>query len=304
MNMRSLNTRSLVKEGSFMSRRSLVGLAAALACSLSFAQGMDSAVASGDKSVKRAFDYAPPGVSAASFADVQNAKASEVTPVKRLTPVREAALRDTAIRLGVQWGLGDRSREIYKLIEEMAPQLDRRYEFGALMIGVGFLPPVISEARDSVAIDGTTMRVAKSIYKIDEPPRPVRLAPTWRDWVYVGLDPDLRPSAPKEESLLPRDDSEKAFWKAELDSAYIEGRKQANEVFDLNLARLQKTYGGMRRYFDLYKRGIVTAPQIVSATSIVNKLDPNTVVIGDTVFSVTVTPTFNDKTSGWVPLAN
>lgn len=241
---------------------------------------------------------------AQTFADLQKASSANAVSVVRLTPVREAALRDAAIRLGVQWGLGDRSREIFNVMKDMNNELDRRYEFGALMMGVGFLPPVISEARDSVAIEGTTMRVAKLIYKIDEPPRPVRIAPTWRDWLYVGLDPDLRPVAPTVESLLPRDETEKAFWKRELDRSYIEGQAQANEVFDLNLARLNRTYDGMRRYYDLYKRGVVTAPMIASASSVLSRSDPNTVIIGNTVFSITVSAEFNSKTDEWVPLAN
>lgn len=241
---------------------------------------------------------------AQSFKDLHNANASNaVTPI-RLTPVREAALRDAAIRLGVQWGLGDRSRELVKIMSDMESKLDRRYEFGALMMGVGFLPPVISEARDAVAIEGTTMRVSKLIYKIDEPPRPVRIAPTWRDWLYAGLDPELRPSTPTEASQLPRDDVEKAFWKSELDRSYKEGITQAQEVFDLNLDRLERTFAGMRRYYDLYKRGVVTAPMIATASSVINRTDPNTIFIGDTVFSVTVATQFNDKADAWVPLSN
>lgn len=244
------------------------------------------------------------GAEAQTFNDVFNASASQVPNVVRLTPVREAALRDAAIRLGVQWGLGDRSREIYAVMTEMTQKLDRRYEFGALMMGVGFLPPVISEVRDAVAIEGTTMRVAKLIYKIDEPPRPVRIAPTWRDWLYTGLDPELRPAAPAVEALLPRDEVERAFWRNELKRAYSEGQAQADEVFNLNFAYLQRTYDGMRRYYDLYKRGVVTAPMIASASSILSRTDPNTVVIGDTVFSITVAAQFNEKTEAWVPLAD
>ncbi len=244
------------------------------------------------------------GVYAQSFSDVRNAKAPTGPASVRLTPVREAALRDTAIRIGFQWGLGDRSREIIKITESEATKLDRHFEFGALMIGIGFLPPVISEVRDSVAIDGTTIRFGKVIYHIDEPPRPVRIAPTWRDWLYVGLDDGLRPVAPTGDGLLPRDEQEQAYWAAQIDMAYAQGRSQAEEVFELNRAQLKRTFSGMRRYFDLYKRGIMTAPQIVSASSIINRTDPNTVVIGDVVFSVIVGAQFNEKTDAWTPLSN
>lgn len=241
-----------------------------------------------------------------SFNEVLQAMAKD-TPAQReirLTPVREAALRETAMTLGVQWGLGDRSRELVKEIEELAPRLDRRYGFGQLMLGVGFLPPVISEARDAVTIEGTVMRIAKRAYRIDEPPRPVAVAPTWRDWLYVGLDPDLRPQLPDQRTLLPRDEEERAFFQREMRRSYEEGRQQASDVFDLNLARLERTYDGMRRFYDLYKRGLVTAPVIASATTIMDTDDANTVVIGNTVFRITVGPQFVADPSSWTPLSN
>jgi defect-in-organelle-trafficking protein DotC len=240
---------------------------------------------------------------AQSFADLENAKASVASKDQGLTIVREVALKEAALMLGAQWGLGERSREIFAYLQSQSSQLDRKFEFGALMMGVGFLPPVISEARDAVAIEGAVMRVAKVIYKIDEPPRPVRVAPTWRDWLMLGLDTELRPKAPSAQASLPRDATEQIFWKSQLAVGYEQGRLQADEAFELNLAQLSKSYAGMRRYYDLYQRGIVTAPKIVSAGSVANITDPNTIVIGDTVFSVSVAAGFVDKTERWVPLA-
>lgn len=241
-----------------------------------------------------------------SFEELLRATSADARPGREvsLTPVREAALRETAMQLGVQWGLGDRSREIAKEIEAVAAKLDRRYGFGQLMMGVGFLPPVISEARDAVAIEGSVMRIAKRAYKIDEPPRPVAVAPTWRDWLYVGLDAGLRPARPSHSTLLPRDAQEQEYFQREMRRAYEEGRKQAADVFDLNLARLNRTYDGMRRFYDLYKRGMVTAPVIASASTIIDTDDINTVVIGNTVFRITVGPQFIADPSIWTPLAD
>lgn len=247
----------------------------------------------------------PAGAQPTTFEQILNAQPSVHGRDRsiRLTPVREAALQEAALLLGTQWGLGDRSREIAKQIEQMAAQLDRRYEFGALLMGVGYLPPVFSEARNSVAIDGATMRFGKVIYTMDEPPRPVRVAPTWRDWLYVGLDPDLRPDIPSNAISLPRDEDERAYWRQRVVSAYDEGRRQADEVFNLNLARLDRTYDGMRRYYDLVKRGIVKAPVIATASEIAKLEDPNTLIVGNMVFSIAVQPQFEVKADKWVPLA-
>lgn len=221
-----------------------------------------------------------------------------------LTPVREAALREAALVLGVQWGLRDRSREILVQVNAMATSLDRRYEFGSLMMGVAFLPPVISEVRNATAIEGNVLRVAKKVYRFDEPPRPVVVAPTWRDWLLVGLNPDMVPKLPVGRASYPKDERELAYWRQTLRSAYAEGRKQADESYFANLNWLDRTYDGMRRFYKLFKSGQVTAPVIASATTIADRSEPGVMVVGNTVIRVTVQSEFVGENDKWVPLAN
>lgn len=240
----------------------------------------------------------------ASFADVLNATTANASVTMHLTPVRESALREAALVLGGQWGIGDQSRAIIAEYETLSPALDNKYQFNALIMGVGFLPPVISEARNAIAVDQTAMRVANRVWKIVEPARPVINAPTWRDWLYLGLMPDMKPAAPTVAAVLPKDGdaAEQAFWKAEMLRGYAEGKKHALELFRLNLAQLDSTYDGMRRFYDLFKQGKVTAPQIASAQSVIDREDPNTVVVGNTVFRITAGAAFVTDTDNWKPL--
>lgn len=217
--------------------------------------------------------------------------------------VRESALRDTATALGVQWGIGDRSREISQRLSRLAPELDRRFGFGRLTLGAGFLPPVIHETRDALAVAGNVLRIAKRTYTIEEPPRPVAVVPTWRDWLFLGLDESLKPSLPAHPALLPRDQHEIALWKRALSAAYAEGRAQAEEAFQLNLARLKSTHEGMERYYDLWKRGVVSAPVIAQVDTLVDRTDPNTLIVGGAVIRVTVPADFVETPGKWVPLA-
>lgn len=219
-----------------------------------------------------------------------------------LSPVREAALRDTARVLGAQAGLGDESRHIVGVIRADERRLDAKFRFSEMLMGVGILPAVISEAKDAVAIDGAVMRVALSVYRIDEPARPVMVAPTWRDWLLVGLNPDLRPMPPSDPALLPRDAAEQRYWNQKLDEAYAVGVGQARAIFDINTARLERTYVGMRRFYDLYARGMVTAPQVVVSSSVIDREDPNTVAIGGAVFRIVQGTDFVEKTEQWRPL--
>lgn len=220
----------------------------------------------------------------------------------RLSPVREAALGETSRTLGVQAGLADRSRQILSAIDSMRADLDKRFRFSDLIMGAGVLPAVISEAQNAVAVDAKVMRVASRIYRIDEPARVVAIAPTWRDWLLVGLAPDLAPRLPTESSVLPRDEVERAYWRAQMLEAYAVGVKQANEIFDLNMARLERSYDGMRRFYQLYARGMVTAPTVVTSSSVIDREDPNTIVVGGTVFRITEDTVFVDNDKNWKPL--
>ncbi len=163
---------------------------------------------------------------------------------------------------------------------------------------------MISEARDVRAVENNVHHDAARVYIIDEPPRAFIVAPTWRDWLLTGLDPDMQPQMPEAKVMYPQDSAEMAFYKATLKSSYEAGRQTADDAFSLNLAKLNRTYDGMRRYFDLYKRGMVSAPVIAAASQITDTRDPNTMVVGDTVIRVTEQVKFVGQTDKWVPLGN
>lgn len=279
--------------------------AAAVAC-VAFAAGAQaqSLASQLETASAPAMAVPTPGAQSSGLAALLNADAGSAAAASapRLSPVREAALRDTARALGAQQGLGERSREIEAQLNRRRAELDATFRFSDLMIGAGFMPAVISEAQDAVAVEATVMRIASRVYRIDEPARPVAVPPTWRDWLLLGLNPSLRPHVPSEPAVLPRDEQERAFWRAELSAAYQIGRKQADDIFELNVARLQRTYLGMRRFYDLFARGMVTAPTIVASSSVIDREDPNTIVVGGTVFRITAGTTFVEETQQWVPL--
>ena len=226
---------------------------------------------------------------------------------RSISIVREVALREVALTVGAQAGLKDRSCEIERAINKQTDAMDQRFRFNALMMGVGMLPPVISEARDTVSIERTVMRIATFAYQIDEPAMLVDVAPTWRSWLYVGLDLtncSRGPEAPVlPDQARPKDDAERNFTKRELEKAYAAGRAQAESIFNTNLARLERTYRGMRRYFELYERGMVSAPELLASTDVISADDPNTMIVGNTVIRITNQAAFVTKPEKWKPLA-
>ena len=144
------------------------------------------------------------------------------------------------------------------------------------------------------------MKVGKVSYHIDSPARFAMPTPTWRDWMYVGLDgsdvvvPALGGSGPN-------GSAEKALWDRLVRESYEQGKFQAQAVFDANLANLERAHSGMQRYYELWRRGMVSAPIIASSSEIMEREDANTINVGNTLFRITA-PTDFKPYQGWTPL--
>jgi len=221
---------------------------------------------------------------------------------KRISKVREVALQEAATVLGAQLGLKEGSAGIIREVNTRAAELDRKYRFGDLLMSAGILPPVISEAKDVVSVEVAAMRVAKAVYVIDAAARPMPGSGlSWRNWLFVGLDDGVSVEPPTDKAILPRDDMELAFWQEKFKAAYAEGRAQAARAYEENFALLDRTYYGMRRFYGLWQAGMVTAPTIVATHDVLINEDPNTIVVGSTMFRITV-PTSFTKSDAWKPL--
>lgn len=214
--------------------------------------------------------------------------------------VREQVLREAATALGARAGLADRSKELLAILDTRIANLDQRYNFNPLVIGNSVLPPVISESKDVVALEATAMRVAGAVYRIDEPARFAMPTPTWRDWLHVGLD-SAAVAVPSLGANGPNTSAERELWKRVVKESYELGRTQAQAVFDANLALLERVHAGMRLYYDLWHRGMVSAPIIATSSDIQVQEDPNTISVGNTLFRITAQTDFRPHQQ-WTPL--
>lgn len=213
---------------------------------------------------------------------------------------REQILREAAMALGARAGLSDRSKELHQVLEGKAPALDAKFNFNPFVMGASVLPPVISTSRDVVALEAAAMQVAGVIYHIDEPARFAMPTPTWRNWLYVGLDASAV-AIPSLGSNGPSNTAETQLWQRLVKESYALGRIQADFVFDANMALLERVHAGMRLYYELWQRGMVSAPIIAQSTDLVLRQDPNTISVGNTLYRITA-PTDFKAHSTWVPL--
>lgn len=186
----------------------------------------------------------------------------ELTEAFETPEIREQAIREAALSYGARGGLAKRTWEIRESLRQHESNMDRIFDFKRLLIpapsGLLIEPPIISEGEDAILIEqgGQVAAVADRIYNINRNARIVSVPRNWRaylerEWGEVRRPPSV---------LLPRNDEERLQWAKYVQQGWIEGTKQADEIFQADLNKLIADYTGMIRYRRLLAQGIVSPP--------------------------------------------
>ncbi len=124
------------------------------------------------------------------------------SPIKtEISSLRLKALRDSAISIGAQAGLAWASEAINVRLGKDSKYLDSIYNFNAMMLSHGVLPPVLEEGDYTLNLDDpNTIRVSDRTYKIVQQARFATTPPNWREYLWLTY---TKPELP-DKSLLPR----------------------------------------------------------------------------------------------------
>lgn len=213
--------------------------------------------------------------------------------------IREDALRETALGLGARGGLAWRAKQLRAIVEAQATRLDQIFNFQAMMLPDHVVPPVLTQgsgyfSQDSAAV----LRLADQIYRIESPARFSPAPPNWRDYLVMHYaDPEW-----PDRVLLPRDDAERAAWSRWVQEGWAQGVKQANAIYETNLARLKRDYAGMARYRTLHAQGMVSAPFVATSELGVTG-GGDAMAVGDRVLRITATPALQADSKHWEAVA-
>lgn len=214
--------------------------------------------------------------------------------IERQEPsLRERALRETALQVGGQAALAQRTREQNAEVETHAKWLDEIYRFDQLLMEKGLvLPPVVIEARRHAEVDGLKLAKIEQSYKMIETARVVSAPPTWRDYLIAEAYP---PPARPEGALLPQNGEEERLWADAVDRGWAQGALQAELAFKARVGELHRAFLGRVRYLVLRERGLVTAPAVRVVRRGV-KLDRDELLIGRTEVALSRVPRFRGPT--------
>ncbi|MEW6339648.1 MAG: type IV secretory system conjugative DNA transfer family protein [Pseudomonadota bacterium] len=221
-----------------------------------------------------------------SVNDIANLSVDTVPAAAAITPIRANELQEAALPLGSHKGLADRSAKLLAELEARGTRLDTMYRFGALVTRNGMLPPVITEARDAVEATSDQIRTADSMYRIVVPSRFITVAPSWRDYLFVGLRIKAQTDQVPFSAVLPKTAAEREYWKEQVMLGYAQGEALADQILQTNFNRLNRDYTGMLRYSELLNKGMVSEPSIAVAPQVVSG-DRSHINVGDTLYRVT-----------------
>ena len=176
--------------------------------------------------------------------------------------VRVESQKEAALSYGARGGLAWRTFENRKRIQRYEDNLDRIYNFRALLINAPssfyIEPPVIAEAVDAIKVEngGTDAAVADKILKISSNARIVNAPRDWRNYLEREW---AQPEEPPNQ-LRPTSDEERRAWRANVAEGWKAGIEQADDIFQSDLDRLNVDFTGMVRYRQLLTQAIVNQP--------------------------------------------
>jgi defect-in-organelle-trafficking protein DotC len=215
--------------------------------------------------------------------------------------IREESLKEAALSYGARGGLSYRTFQIQRRLAEQEGNLSRIYDFGHLLIaapsGLVIEPPVIAEALKAVIVanGGQNAAVSDRVYRINRNARIVTAARNWRaylerDWGKVDPAPNI---------LRPKNETEMKQWLHWLQIGWEEGVKQADDIFQADLDKLNTDYLGMIRYRELLAQGMITPPYASQEDRGVTG-GGTEMRVGDRGLAITGPSQFNPKSDQWI----
>ncbi|HVY13214.1 MAG TPA: type IV secretory system conjugative DNA transfer family protein [Alphaproteobacteria bacterium] len=215
--------------------------------------------------------------------------------------IRTEAMKEAALSFGARAGLAWRTFQVQRRLAENEGNLSKVYNFGYLLIaapsGLLIEPPVVSEAQRAVlvTVGGQNAAVADRVYRINRNARIVTAPRNWRAY----LERDWGKVDPPARILQPKTEEELAAWREWVYSGWQEGVRQADEIFEADLDRLNADYMGMIRYRELLAQGMITPPYAAQQDRGVVG-DANEMRVGARNLNITAPALFNPRSERWI----
>lgn len=214
---------------------------------------------------------------------------------QELGNLRVKILKDSALSIGAQGGLAWSSSEINARMHRDRKYLDTIFNFDAMVLSHGVIPPVLEVGDNSLNLDDpNTIRVADRTYKIVKQARFATTPPNWREYLWLTYG---KPALP-DKTLLPRNSHEQKLWREGIRAGWEQGVKQSHSIFKQNLAMLKRDYRGMLLYRKLLQMKMISPP-FVARTELGITGNGSDMRINDQVLRIVELPQLQTNGKNW-----
>lgn len=241
-----------------------------------------------------------------NYANIDTANLSQLenVKVKPLEPgtgkvdtaqLRSKILQESSMSLGAQGGLAWASEQINSKLNVDRKYLDTIFNFNAMVLSHGVIPPVLEEGDNTLNLDDpNTIRVSDRTYKIVQQARFATTAPNWREYLWLTY---TKPELP-DKTLLPRNSEEQKIWRDGVHSGWDKGIQQAYSIFQQNMARLKRDFNGMILYRKLLQEKMISPP-FVARTELGITGNGSDMRVNDQVLRIVELPKLQTNGRNW-----
>lgn len=233
-----------------------------------------------------------------NLSELENVQVQWLTPSNTnnsLSALRVKSLKDSAMSIGAQGGLAWASSQMNVKLTDDSKYLDSIYNFNAMVLSHGVMPPVLEQGDNSLNLDDpNTIRVADRTYKIIKQAYFATTPPNWREYLWASY---TKPELP-DKTLLPKNKEEQKIWREGIHSGWEKGVEQSYSIFQQNLARLKRDFNGMILYRKLLQEKMISPP-FVSRTELGVTGNGTDMRINDQVLRIVALPKLQTNSKGW-----
>lgn len=169
----------------------------------------------------------------------------------------EKIIYNAARGIGIRAGYADEASRINTALQQRyAGYLSSLFDFRRWMIQQYVLPPVITEITDvKEGQGGDLLFFSNSAFEIVKEARLTTNPPKWQEYLFLS---EQAPAAPQGISV--ETDKERQVWAEGARNGWFAGIMEARRSFVNGWNILNRDYGGMKRYHELSRQGVVSLP--------------------------------------------
>lgn len=224
--------------------------------------------------------------------ELKGVSSKENTAVRLMRP---AAIREAAQLVTFQTAIAWRYKQLVAATEGHGAIMDTAFDFSPLVMTQGdalIMPPLLTRAGASMRIENSgSATAAETTYELLEPARYIATVPNWREFLMVDGFPEPEKPNP---AVLPKNDEERAIWRAAVREAWSQGLAEADQLYADNVARMVRNYRGVMLYHLLTAQHLLSRVATASADLGMHTSD-NKLNIGQKVYRITAPSMFTAK---------